>query len=442
LTSRLSFFTTKQTDPDQPEIKFVMLIDAPHRALDALLVFGFGILLSFIGIGGAFGPKPEIQISSSRIIHHRVLQPPLRVKITDLTPFNVYLHADIQFVCKSYKNLIHDPLFLNLSLIVYSRETIVRQIAQPQIQFDPIYPAELTKVTNPLRLFFENIIDFDEIEFNVSYNPAAIPQNVEYIVSTQYRATPSFSIIHLIMRILLSIIIVIVLTLFYIRMSSHTFKSEQLLTVVLVILSLLEANAIFYSLNLFVPSYFCIVWDTIWSKWFESYFRVYVIAIFDVLCSDDVINRNLLKYSIYFVVNFLLGVYHELNPSLKFFDYNSEAVTNNKLLFFFETWSDRIFFIWLVYTVVNSAVSPRLKRPRRLRMYLGLAAVTLFWHGVEVTLCRVHVMLAEGATHAGMTLAWRAGVPLMCLFFFWPSPAPREPLQMSSSSYLRRLATE
>jgi hypothetical protein len=394
-----------------------------------------------IGIGGVFGPKPQIQLSSSRIIHHRVLRPPLQVALDGLTPFNSYLYADLQFVCKSYKELIHEPLFVDFSVRFYAQGSVIREQTQSHIAVFPVYPPELTKVTNPLRLFFDNVINYDEVRFNVTYDPASIPRNVEYIVSTQYRATPSFSIVHMIMRILLSVISLIILVLFHFFMGSRSFQPEQVLTVVLVILSLLDADALFYSLGLFVPSYFFVVWNALFSTWFEGYFRVYLIAIIEALRSDDVLSRPG-KYGTYLILHFLVRVYHELSPSVKLLAYDSEAVTNHDFLFFAERWSDRLFLTWLLCTLVCSAVSPRLKRPRRLWMYLGLAAVYLFWHGLDVGLSRAHVMIADGSTHAGMTLAWRIGVPLMFLFFYWPSPAPREPLQLqSSSSFLRRLAS-
>jgi hypothetical protein len=418
-----------------------MLIDAKHRALDALFIFGFGVFVMGLGIGGAFGPRPEIQISSSRIIHNRLLKPPLTVKL-EVAKMNSYVYADVQFVCKTYKHLVYQPLFLNFSGVFSAGGSVVRRVRQSGLRVVPEYAPELTKVTNPVRLFFDDVIRYDEIEYNLSYDPGMIPHNVEYIVSTQYRGTPTFAVVQMIMRILLSVICGSVFTMFRLSMKGQILKTEQLLTAVLVLLSIFDANALCYSISLFVPSYFFVMWNAVFSASFGGYFRVYLIAIFDALRSDDILGRQALKYLIYSLAHSVVRIYHELTPDAKLIDYESEAVTNHSVLFFLERWSDQLFITWLVCSIIYSAISPRLKYPRRLWMYLGLGAVYLFWHGADVGLCRVHVMLAEGSTHAAMTLAWRACVPLMCLFFFWPAPAPPEPLQLhSSSSYLRHLGS-
>jgi hypothetical protein len=406
-----------------PAPKPVMIIDKTTRHLDFLFLFSFGVWAFGCGIGGVFGPKPEIIIASSRIIHHPVLKSPLQISLPRLDPLHSYIHADLQFVCRSYRDLIHDPITVNFTIRYLDQGTVDTEKTRKNVVVRPAYPAQLTKATSAFRLFFAHIIDFDQIDFNVSYDAAALPDKVNYIVSTQYRATPSYSIVQAIARTMATLVSVLVLILFFANNSRgrRRWTTEQVETLVLVVLSIFDTNAIFTFAMLLFPSYFCVVWGAFFRSAFRAYWRVYLVALFDGLIADRLLDQHIGVYSAFFGVDFLVHMYHQLNDGTVMFDYESDLITPYRGLFELERWMDRIHIAWVVVAIFRTALSSRLRSMRRLLMYIIIIGIVLFWHGIDRGLCWHHVFIAESSLHGLVNAMWHFSIPLVFLYLFWPA---------------------
>jgi hypothetical protein len=401
-----------------------MTIDKKDRLLDVAWVIAFGVLIAVTGLAGSFGVKPIIDISSSRIIHHPVLKPPLKIQLSGLTPSNFFVYADLQFVSRSYKDVFHDSIFFNFSIRFISDATIVTQKMRRNIEFRPSYPDELARATNPMRLFFDRVFDYDEVEFNVFYDPGQIWDNVDYIVSTQYRTNPLYAISELICRLVSTLLLCVVLAAFLVMIQTplRNWKIEQILTTLWVFLSILHLNPVFYGLNTVFGSYFFTVSLVIFKGAFSAYSRVYFIAIFDCLSFDRLVGQYFGLYCLYLGVHFILQLFHELNEAIVMIDYSTNQISNYGPFFAVEKWVDIFYYAWAIFAMARATLSSQLKRGWRLPIYLLLVSDYCVWTYAAAKVCEAHVFLAESSMKGIMNLTWSAGIPVMCLFFFWPSP--------------------
>jgi hypothetical protein len=197
--------------------------------------------------------------------------------------------------------------------------------------------------------------------------------------------------------------------------------TEQLETVVLVVLSIFDANAIFAFVRLLFPSYFCIVWAAFFRAAFHAYWRVYLVALFDGLVAERLLDQRVGVYCVFIVVDFLLHFFHQLNEGTVMFDYESDIITPYRGFFEIERWMDRGHIAWVVVAIFRAALSSRLTNVRRLLMYLGFIALILFWHGMDRGLCCHHVFLDESSLHGVVNAMWHISIPLLLLFLFWPA---------------------
>jgi hypothetical protein len=205
------------------------------------------------------------------------------------------------------------------------------------------------------------------------------------------------------------------------------------------VVSILEENPIFYALNMAFGSYFFRVCSAIFDAFFSAYAHIYVVVIFDCLSFDRLVGKYFGLYLLFFGVHCILSLFHELNDRIVLMDYDTDYVTNYSTFFAVERWADWVYYCWAIFTIVRAMASSRLKRGWRLPTYLLMLGCYLFWSRMEVLLKASHVFLEESPLVDVITRVWVAGIPLMCMFFFWPSQIAKpeaQPLPISHTETL------
>lgn len=409
-------------DSVQIEVLFkkkMMLIERPKHYSDFVFIFAIGIIISLTGVASAFSPYTCLQFSSSRLLHNNIWESPLVVTIKDISPYNSYVCADLQFVTFKYRSLIKAPIKLNLSVAFYLKNKIVSTLKK-EIIYIARYPNYPSKASSPIRLFYYNVLNFDKIIYNISYKN--IPPEAKYLATSTFRDDPSFSKLKLFVNSLLcfilSIVTVIYIKSFYIRFIG--WRIEQKATLYLLFISIISHFPIFYYFYFTYPSILNTFLINAIKSIYSAYLYIYCLIISYSLSGNLHIDKKRNNFIALFIVLIITDIYHKMNPKTALLEYNSETYTNYKLFFQLENllyFSCKIYFLYRVSKTLSGLDT---RYTKKAMIYIEIFFVFLIIAISAKLVTSIFEFLKQGPLYYVVMSTLLAMAPIVMVYFHLP----------------------
>lgn len=400
--------------------KRMMIIERPKHFSDFIFIFTLGIINILAGVAAAIAPRTCIQLSSSRLLHNKIFSSPLNVTIDDLSPYNMYVYADLQFMTYSFQERIKAPINLKLTVDYFYKNAIIKTKTQ-HITYDSQYPNYPSKVSKPIRLFMNQVIQFDSISYSISYNE--IPKEAQYLVTSAYRDDPTFSILKLIIAFILTFLLTILLFLYKnsFGIAFSEWRLEQKATFILALLSIFNSSPFLYYFYFNYPSSVLIFLIHSAKSIFESYLYIYSLIITETLRINytNISNQKTLYY-ILFTIHYLVDIFHKINPKISLYTYSSDVSTSYNsffLLEFFINFLYSLYFLFKVWLVLNNLDS---RNHRKALIYLSVFFMFLVIAILAHESTSLFEFLEQGPMYYVMMTVFNVLIPIIMLILHMP----------------------
>lgn len=399
--------------------KKMMLIERPKHYSDFVFILALGIIILLAGLASSFSPYTCLQFSSSRPLHNNIWKSPLAVTIKDISPYNSYVSADLQFVTFKYRPSIKKPIYLRISIAFYAKNKIISTLRK-DVKYTFQYLDSPSKASKPYQLFYFNTINFDKLVYNISYKD--LPTEAKYLATSTFRDEPSFSKLKLFICSLLSFILIIITAIyiksFYTRYSG--WRIEQKVTLHLLFASILYYFPLFLYIHFTRPSLFNLFLLHSSKSAYTSYLYIYCLIIVNVLSGNYQFTKKKSKLIIIFFVLFLTDIFHKMNPEIARYNYSSEICTNYASFFVFKSFLHFCYYVYFFFVVGQSLSNIDSRYTKKAMIYIVIFFVflTIMMAAKETT--AIFEFLNQGPLYYVVKNVFLAMVPIAMVYFHLP----------------------
>lgn len=283
----------------------LMVIDSANFKKDMMVLLGFLAIFALSFAYGLLGPPAKVAKDEM----FNITKPIFNRKYVGISTLNRFISFSVYLKTPNSKQC--KKMSINMKLDCYKENRIVHTF-NGNFRKNPVCPE---KYMYNYKFFEEKIIDFDKVEINVGINGLSdIYKNGAILF--EY-GNEDYTLFQIYIRIVFSLIEFIFLILLYLKLRNLPVKLwhlEQKITVPFLFLSFLFSNPL-YPIQAFYPSNLYIVFETIMNSLFKTYFKFFVLVLFDSLRYKNR-KTNIMFYIpkvlfllIYFFVNIIHGIY-------------------------------------------------------------------------------------------------------------------------------------
>ena len=396
-----------------------LMIDRSKHYSDFLFVIILTILVVFAGFAGALSPEKVIQMSSSRILHNDLWKSPFVIEINDISSYNNYLTADLQFFSFNYNDEIKTHVSINITINYYLEDQIIKT-QRKTIKFIPKYQSSHSKLSKAIRLFMNQVIDFDKVQYSIEY--ADMPKEIKYILTSYYMDDSSFSVVILIFRILFSFLSFIFLIMFLgsIKKRYFEWRIEQKATLLLLIFSIANNNPLFFYINLQSSSIIFVIINHGSTAAFYSYLSIYILIIIDTINPKQNFKAKKNMYIYGFVILFFVSFFHRTNNEIFQYSYSSNIDSPYNIFLIFEMIVQGVYIIIFFLSIVDVLLDVPEKFLRKVMIYSEIFFLNLILLIFKNELCSIFFFLAQGPMDYVLSTTIAGVIPLTMTYFHWP----------------------
>lgn len=402
----------------------LMSIDSSNMREDIITLIGFFLILVLTILTGIFGPPASISQRSLKYFNNKTIKEQFSYVASPLSPFNRYIDFGFEMLVKPA--MMTRQLPLSFSTEITSKKNFAKRHIQTKPHKDfKLLVSRGKNTTKRFTAFTDRIINYDSIEFNIKINKTRKGFPFPGIVITTTIGVHDHTIFQIYFRLIFSVFSIIFMITLLVRLKPVQIRYwhlEQKLTVPLLALAFLYNNP-FYIIQAYRPSKIWIFYNTIISGLFTSYFKFFVLVLFDSLRY-----KNRKTDNCFFAPKIALML-------LLFFFSSSHGVTDDVLAFkgspqygnFFEKLFricenilSLTYFIWAGITIGYSAYEVDITERYKFNMYLASGGTSLF------LLCLVRMLIIGSrhfkfsSIHFVMTYAVENVFVLLMAYFHWP----------------------
>lgn len=407
----------------------LMSIDVSNCKTHLLDFGGFAIILLLMMFLGIYGPPA--------IMSHSVTQPLadiLSLEAKNITPNFRFLDYDMVFIRandeKSYEKIGFNAN-LQYSIYAFDEDGKLNHQFQMKLENKPVTIPIGEPKSSKIRIYRDRIIDFSSINFeiqvlNSNYIMTKYGQNrLNVTVNVRYGSKE-----HTLFQIYFRFLFILFIGFFLISILRHLFVNpvkywhlEQKLTVPLLALSILY-NDPFYIFQAKSPTYAYILWHTIATSVFVSYFQFFILALFDSLRYK---NRKtdqcfFIPKIAYCLILFLSSVTHGIYDDISsFHGATSENFDDvESVLRWLQIFLNIGYFFWAVSSIVLAGIQIDVTERYKFIMYTVAGGTSIFVLAIVHVLFSALSLFQNSAIHFVMTFSVQNAFVLMMLLFHWP----------------------
>jgi len=327
----------------------LMAIDSANFREDIFSIIGFLIILVLTTVAGIMGPPPD-EFKENVFIFEDNLKSYKKLELNGTNPVNRFLKL---YLC--YESDKKTYLSIGYSYIInFQRKGETIRKSTKQDQGIPIIFSESRNQYEPHLIFIEKLVDFDFLSLEISVQTNVSIDEMVLRIETGFR---DHSMYQLYFRSVFIFINISFMLFFVFRLSAVSFSFwhlEQKMTIPLILFLIFYNNPLYY-FQLYYPSKFLVYCETILSSLFVSYFRFYLLVLFNSLRFK---NRKtdkcfFMPKIIFLFVNFLFsaikGVYFD-ELSLSPYSFSGSNIINS--LNWIENAIFYVFCLWSVYSII------------------------------------------------------------------------------------------
>jgi hypothetical protein len=272
-----------------------------------------------------------------------------------------------------------------------------------------------------IRLLSDRVIDYDSFELRLRFHGLPFSRVIIRMVA----GVPDHAIFQIIFRIVFAVFVALFLLFLGMRLRAmpiSLWHLEQKLTVPLLVLDLLFSNP-FYIIHSYVPSQKLIVLTTIIHSLFTSYFRFFVLVLFDSLRYK---NRKtdhcfFLPTVAFVLLFFVIGVVHGASDDVASFGGSPLEMNHAESIFDkADTALYIVYLAWVVKCVAHSAAQVDITERYKLSMYLAVCGFSLFILGVAQIVFKALNVFSLSSLHFAIVFAVQNVFVLLMAYFHWP----------------------
>ena len=368
----------------------LMSIDSANCSDDVCTIIGFALTLVFMIFLGIFGPSSTYtqQTEPYDIGHLESQATQIKLEIVDISSFNRAMSLALMFTRSEDQGDISGKIRYKYEAEFRNAKgervhTLNTKLATMDVQVLSGEAATANK-----RIWSENIIDFASLAIGIHLD--TIPKGFDRVYGIITIGHPSHTVFQLFFRgttACLGIVILVVIAKRLCAMSIRLWHLEQKLTVPLVLLVILYDNPFFIA-QAYCPSKAYIILNTILVSIFSTYFRFFILVLFDSLRYK---NRKtskcfFLPKILFAVVLFMSSVVHGIYNDISSFDLPVEHDSTEELMRWVEICLYVIYIVWVGISIALAAVQVDVTERYKFNMYLASCVTAL------TMLCIVHVL--------------------------------------------------
>ena len=360
----------------------LMNIDSASNPSDHLCMgVTTALLFVFACILGFFGP-PEIykhKTGPYELGHLDSQATQIKLDLVDISSFNSFMSLGLAFQSGTEDDIE--------GKIRYKYEAEFRDSTGKRVHTLNTKLSALNVKASPedapqknVRIWSENLIDFENMSINIHLD--TIPKEMEQVSAIITMGHPSHTVFQMFVRVAMAVIgfvILVILTKRLCAMSVRYWHLEQKLTVPLLVLVVLYDNPVFFITHAYSPSKAYIVLNTLLVSIFLTYFRFFILVLFDSLRYK---NRKIGKYFLlpkvlfavlFFMVSVVRGIYHDIAS----FEIPAQDDPNERIIMWAGFTVHSVYLLWLVIAVLFASSQVDITEKYKFQMYMRLCLFVL-----------------------------------------------------------------
>jgi hypothetical protein len=397
----------------------LMTIDSANYREDMLTLGGFFAILILTALTGIFGPPSVVIQTLDREITNRSSIEQLTFASSQITPLN-------RFVSLSLILIRPEPCTSSQTRPAFTCHTESKKdgiaIHTQSRTFESI-PIAFSKCQGTIRLFSDRFLDYDTLDVAVRFENLADTFLKVRIESAT--GVPDHTLFQIWFRLVFALFALLFLIFLIMRlkaMPAQLWHLEQKLTIPLLLVDFLFTDPL-YIIHAYRPSQILIVLHTIITALFTSYFRFFVIVLFDSLrYKNRKTDKCFFVPKIAFVLaHFIISVIHGVGDDVAFFGdsplerSHSEGTSERaETVFYF------IYLVWVVRSVFAAASQVDVTERYKFNMYLSAVAFSLLALGMVQLIFHWLQLFGRSSLHFAISFAVQNVFVLLMAYCHWP----------------------
>jgi hypothetical protein len=397
----------------------LMTIDSANAREDVLTLAGFFAVLVLTALTGIFGPSSVV----TQTLDHEILNHTARERIlfasSPISPLNRFL--TISLILVQSHPCAFGPLRSTFSC--HSEVKRAGITIQTSSQSFEGVSMKFSECTAQLQLFSDRLLSYDTMELVLTFNAVGGQFSNVRVQSTT--GVPDHTLFQIYFRVVFGLFSLLFLVFLVWRLKGMPFKLwhlEQKLTIPLLVLAFLFTDPI-YIIHLYRPSRILIVWHTIISALFTSYFQFFLLVLFDSLrYKNRKTSRCFFAPKVVFaLLHFLATVIHGVSDNVAYFgdsplERNHSTGASERA----EAILNACSLVWIVLVIVVASMKVDVTERYKFNMYLAAAVFSV------VPLLTVHAvfralkLFGRSSLHFAVSFSVQNVFVLLMAYCHWP----------------------
>jgi hypothetical protein len=397
----------------------LMTIDSANYREDVLTLAGFFAILVLTALTGIFGPPSvAIQTIDREITNHSSVER-IAFASAPLSGLNRFISLTLKFIeaepCASSQMR---PAFVYR--IEARRDGVVMHSEQQK--FDSVL-LPFRKCSASMQLFTDRLIGYDTVE--VSLQMGDLKGEIVKLVIESATGVPDHSLFQIYFRVVFALFALLFLFCLAMRLRSMPVKLwhlEQKLTIPLLVLDFLFTDPL-YIVHFYYPSRNLIILHTVLVALFTSYFRFFVLVLFDSLRFKNRKTTNcFFAPKILFVLcTFVVSVIHGVGDDVASLgDSPLERVHSEGASERVETMFYFFYLFWVAGSVLAASAQVDVTERYKFNMYLSAVAFSLLALGVVQLIFYRLRLFGRSSLHFAISFAVQNIFVLLMAYCHWP----------------------
>jgi hypothetical protein len=397
----------------------LMTIDSANCREDFLTLGGFLAILVLTALTGIFGP-PSVSLQRlDRELSNGTGSERLEYQSSWITPLNRFIAISLFVVRPDF--LAGNRLPVSFSFHTHCRRSGVAVHSFSEVFNEVAVFSGSSPESGRIRVFSDRVLDYDSLDVLLRFESPRFSR----VVIQSATGVPDHTLFQLYFRLIFAVFALAFLAFLSLRLGPMPIALchlEQKITIPLLVLNVLFANP-FYAIQAFRPSQFLIVVGTIAHALFSSYFRFFVLVLFDSLrYKNRKTNMCFFVPKIGFaVVQFVVAVTHGVSDDVVSFG-DSPSERNHSKNFFekVEGMLYVVYITWTIIAVIRASAQVDVTERYKFRMYLASAGFSLLSLGVVQIVFKRLDLFSQSSLHFAISFAVQNVFVLLMAYYHWP----------------------
>jgi hypothetical protein len=297
-------------------------------------------------------------------------------------------------------------------------------------------PIVISKSTGRIRIFSDRLLIYDTLDVTVGFDGLSSQLSRVSVQSTT--GVPDHTLFQIYFRLVFAFFCLLFLAFLTMRlrlMPPKLWHLEQKLTVPLLFLDLLFTDPL-YILHAYRPSRFLIVFHTIMTSLFTSYFRFFVLVLFDSLRyknrkTDHCFFSPKIAFSL---VHFAVSLIHGISDDVASFGdsplerNHTQGTPERAEMIIYCT-----YLIWVAWSVVAASAQVDITERYKFNMYLAASAFSLLALGTVQIIFHWMRLFGRSSLHFAISFAAQNVFVLLMAYCHWPYEMLQDQTYLDSS---------